>query len=109
MFPGMNPKDLQKAMKKLGIKQQEIEASEVIIKCPDKDIIINNPQVTRVNAMGQDTIQIVGDIQEVEAQKFSDEDVKTVVEQTKVSKEKAKEALEENNGDIAKTILDLQE
>ena len=45
MIPGMNPKDVQRAMKKLGIKQEEIEANEVIIKTNDKEIVIQNPQV----------------------------------------------------------------
>ena len=108
MFPGMNPKDLQKAMKKLGIKQEEIDATEVIIKCPDKDLIIRNPQVSKVNAMGQETIQIVGDIEERSAQKFTEDDVKTVAEQAKVPEAKAREVLEKNNGDLAKSILELQ-
>lgn len=108
MFPGMNPKDLQKAMKKLGIKQEEIDATEVIIKCPDKDLIIRNPQVSKVNAMGQETIQIIGDIEELKAQKFTEDDVKTVAGQAKVSLEKARQALEKNNGDLAKSILELQ-
>jgi|SRR3989344_2602675 len=108
MFPGMNPKDLQKAMKNLGIKQEEIEATEVIIKCPDKDLIIRNPQVSKVNAMGQETIQIVGDIEELKSAKFTEDDVKTVAEQAKVSEAKAREVLERNNGDLAKSILDLQ-
>ncbi len=104
----MNPKDLQKAMKKLGIKQEEIDATEVIIKCPDKDLIIRNPQVSKVNAMGQETIQIIGDIEELKAQKFTEDDVKTVAGQAKVSLEKARQALEKNNGDLAKSILELQ-
>ena len=108
MFPGMNPKDLQKAMKKLGIKQEEIDATEVIIKCPDKDLIIRNPQVSKVNAMGQETIQIVGDIEELKSAKFTEDDVKTVAEQAKVSEAKAREVLERNNGDLEKSILDLQ-
>ena len=108
MFPGMNPKDLQKAMKRLGIKQEEIDATEVIIKCPDRDLIIRNPQVSKVNAMGQETIQIIGDIEELKAQKFTEEDAKTVAGQAKVSLEKARQALEKNSGDLAKSILELQ-
>ena len=42
MFPGMNPRDVQKAMKRMGIKQVEIPASEVIIRCDDKNIVIYN-------------------------------------------------------------------
>lgn len=106
---GVNPKDLAKAMKKMGIKQDEIEAEEVIIKCPDKDIIVKNPHVVRVNAMGQDSLQISGDIQEQEAtSKISDEDIKTVASQANVSEEEAKKALEDNNGDLAQAIMSLQ-
>ena len=105
----MNPKMLKDAMKKMGVKQVDIPATEVIIKTPDKDLIIRNPQVAKVTAMGQETIQITGDIEEVESQKFSDEDVKTVAEQAKVPKEKARQALENSKGDLARAILDLQQ
>jgi len=30
-------------MKKMGMKQEDIDASEVIIKCSDKEIIIRKP------------------------------------------------------------------
>ncbi|MBT3865755.1 nascent polypeptide-associated complex protein [Candidatus Woesearchaeota archaeon] len=106
---GMNPKDLAKAMKKMGIKQDEIEADEVIIKCPDKVMIVKNPHVVRVNAMGQDSLQISGDIQEQEAtSEISDEDIKTVASQASVSEDEAKKALESNEGDLAKAIISLQ-
>lgn len=106
----MNPKMIQKAMKQMGIKQEEIEASEVIIKCPDKDLVIKHPQVSKVKAMGQETFQIIGEVEEVEAgvADIKDEDVKTVVQQTKVSEKKAKETLVKHKGDIAAAILALQ-
>ena len=53
MFPGMNPREVQKAMKRMGIKQEEIDAELVIIKTADKDLVIKNPHVTKVNMMGQ--------------------------------------------------------
>jgi nascent polypeptide-associated complex subunit alpha len=110
MLPGLNPRDLQKAMKKMGIKQEEIPAEEVIIRCPDKDLIIKNPNVVRVNAMGQDSLQITGEIEEQETSaSVSKEDIKTVASQANVSEDKAKQALENNNGDLAKAIMDLQE
>ena len=49
-------------MKKMGISQQEIDATEVIIKTPEKEIVITNPQVSKVNMMGQQTFQVVGEI-----------------------------------------------
>lgn len=106
MIPGMNPKQMQKAMRRLGIKQEEITAKEVIIKCPDKNIIISNPQVTKVNMAGQETFQIIGDISESSG--ISEDDIKTVIEQTNCTEEQAKNALEENKGDLAAAILSLK-
>ncbi len=107
MMPGMNPRDLKSAMKRLGIKQEEIDATEVIIKTKDKTLVIKNPQVSKINMMGQDSIQIVGDIQEVSM--ITDEDIKTVMEQANVDKKTATKALEDNNGDLAAAILELSE
>ena len=105
MFPSLNPKDLEKAMKKLGVKQESIEATEVIIKTPNKDLIIRNQQVSKINAMGQETLQILGTIEEFSG--ITEEDIKTVMSQAKISRDEAKKALEKNKGDIAKTILEL--
>ena len=111
MIPGMNPKDVAKAMKRMGIKQEEIEAQQVIIKLEDKDIIINDPQVAKVNMMGQDSWQIQGKATEQAretAPEIKEEDIKTVMEQTGKSKEEAEEALKETEGDLAQAILNLQ-
>ena len=111
MFPGMNPREMQKAMKRLGIKQEEIDAREVIIKMQHKDLVIKNPSVSKVNMMGQETIQVVGDIIEVERDQkteISEDDVTTVTEQTSCSKEEALKALEDSNGNLAEAILKLQ-
>ena len=109
MLPGISPREMQKAMKRLGIKQEEIEAEEVIIKTHDKDLIIKNPHVSKVNMMGQETIQVIGDIIEVgKDTSASEEDVTTVMKQTNCSKEEAVEALQESNGNLAEAILNLQ-
>jgi len=102
---------MQKAMKRLGIKQEEIDAEEVIIRTSDKDLVIKNPQVSKVNMMGQETFQIVGDIVEVERDgriQINEEDMATVMEQTNCTKEEALEALEESNENLADAILKLQ-
>ena len=112
MFPGMNPRDMQKAMKKLGIKQEEIDASEVIIKCEGKNIIIKNPQVSKVNMMGHDSFQIAGgDIEETSSSQdveINEEDVQTVVSQTGCSRERAADVLKELNGNIAEAIMSIK-
>ena len=111
MFPGMNPRDMRMAMKKLGIQQQEIAAKEVIIRLEDKEIVISNPNVTKVNMMGQDTYQIVGEESERSLGSepdINDEDIETVAEQAGVSKEEAEQAIKESKGDLAEAILSLK-
>jgi len=107
LMSGMDPKMVKMAMKKLGIKQEDIGASRVIIETLDnKKIIINHPAIQKIDMAGNVSFQISGDISE---EKFSDEDINIVVEQTGASKDKAKRSLEKNNGDLAKTILELKE
>ena len=103
----INPRQIEKAMKRMGMQAVPIEAEEVIIRTPEKQITISNPQVTRVNMMGQDTFQIVGEVEESEAEKFSDDDIKLVMEKAGVDEEAARKALEEE-GDIAGAILKLK-
>src|SRR3989344_6738802 len=104
MFPGVNPRQMQQMMRKMGIQQTEINATEVIIKTTDKEIIITNPSVAKVNMMGQETFQISGEIHErarSTSPELSEEDIKTVMEQANVSHSAAKQALEETDGDLA--------
>lgn len=111
MMPGMNPRKMNQMMKRMGIQQIEIDAVEVIIRTHEKELVILNPQVSKVNMMGQETIQIIGDIQEREIEttpEISEDDVKTVMEQANVSEEQAKEAIEQNDGDLAAAIISFQ-
>lgn len=107
----MNPREMEKAMKRLGIKQEEIDAEEVIIRTPEKEFVIRNPHVSKINMMGQETFQVVGNITEVERNdkiEMSDDDMLTIMEQTSCSREEALEALEESKGNLAEAILRLQ-
>ncbi len=110
MIPGMNPRQMQQAMKRLGIQQEDIEATEVIIRCPDKDIVISQPSVARVNMMGQKTFQISGEAHERPhdtAPDISPDDVKTVMEQAHVDEATAKDAIAKHKGDLAAAIVEL--
>lgn len=105
---GMNPKKMQGMMKQLGIAQEDIDASRVIIEKPDNSkIVIENPSVTKIKMQGQETFQIMGDVTEQEAEVgISEDDIKTVMEKTGCSKKQAEEALEKT-GDLAEAILEL--
>ena len=112
MFPGMNPRAMKQAMKKMGMQQEDIPATEVIIRCADKEIIINNPQVAKVKMMGQNTWQISGEAEERSLSTtpdISEEDIQTVMGQGSCDEVTAKAAIEKHNGDLAAAIMDLVE
>ena len=108
MFPGLNPKKMRAIMKQMGIAQEEINASRVVIEKADKSkIIIQNPQITKIKIQGQETFQIAGEIKEgSSAPEISEEDIKIIMEKTGKSKREAKQALEKT-GDLASAILNL--
>jgi len=97
---------MQKMLKKLGMKMDNISANQVIIKADSGDITIDEPQVIKTTMKGQVVFQISGNVKQ---KTFTDEDVKLVMEQTGVDDiEKIKEALQQNSGDVAKTIMQLK-
>ncbi len=108
MFPGLDPKKMQAVMKQMGMAQEEIDASKVIIEQIDGNkIIINNPSVTKIKMHGQENFQISGEVSE-EARKTNENDIKTIIEKTNCTEEQAKEALEKT-GDLADAIMKLSE
>jgi len=95
---------MEKIMKQMGIKQEEIDADEVIIKNSSRNIIIKNPKVTKINMQGHETFQVTGDVQE----EMNEEDVNTIMEQTGCSREEAEKALEKYE-DLTEAIISLKE
>ncbi len=116
MLPGMNKKQMkqmERQMKKMGMKMEELEgAREVIIRFDEKELIIDNPNVSLMNVMGQETYQIEGKAREVELEyevEIPDEDIEMVANSANVSLEEAKAALEECKGDLAEAIMKLSQ
>ncbi len=108
MLGGVNPRQMQGMMKKMGISQDEISTERVIIEKTDGNkIIIENPSVTKIKMQGQISFQISGEVHEESIEpEISEEDINTIIEKTNCSKEEAKEALEKTN-DLAEAILEL--
>ncbi len=106
MIPGMNPKMMRQAMKRMGIQQEDMEAREVVIKTKNGDFIIKDPEVMKVKMGGQESLQVSGTLEKLSS--INEEDVKLVAEQAKCGEGEAKKALEESGGDIAEAILKLQ-
>jgi len=105
----LNPKQMEKMAKQLGMKMENIDAEQVIIKLQSGgEIIIDNPQVSKINMMGQDTFQITGDVTGKDEEDESEDDVEIVAEKAGVSRDEAKRVLDETN-DIAEAILKLKE
>jgi nascent polypeptide-associated complex subunit alpha len=104
----INPRQLEKMAKKMGIQSAQVDAEVVIIRTSDTDIIINNPSVSKVNMMGQETFQVSGDIEERDRSGASDDDVEMVAEKAGVSEEEARAALQKFGG-IAEAIVGLNE
>lgn len=107
MMPGIDPKKMQALMKQMGIKQEDIDASRVIIEKSDGGkILINNPSVVKVNMSGNESFQITGDVSE-EEEAITNDDVNIVMEKTGASEEDSRKALENSNGDLTEAILSL--
>lgn len=114
MIPGMNKKQMkqmERQMKKMGMKMEELEGvREVIIRFDEKELIIDNPSVSLMNVMGNETYQIDGKAREVELEyeiEIPEEDIEMVANSAGVSKDDAKAALEECKGDLAEAIMKL--
>lgn len=108
MFGKINPKQIQGMMKQMGISQEELNARRVIIEMEDKNIIIDDPSVQKINMQGQTSFQISGEAREESREGFTDEDVKMVMEKTGASEEKVRKVLKETGGDIATAIIELK-
>jgi len=103
---GLDPKKMQQMMKQMGMKLDNISASQVIIKTDTGDITIDEPQVIKTTMQGQVVFQVSGNVKE---NFFSDEDVKLVMEQSRTTdKDLATKALQETNGDVVKAIIKLK-
>jgi len=126
---GMNPRKMQQMMKQMGIDVDELDVEEVIIRTADEELYFSDAQVTKMDARGQETYQVVGspdtratgdgDASAIESGEgdaseddddggIPDDDVELVASRAGVPEDAAREALEENNGDLAAAISTLE-
>ncbi|WP_297416784.1 nascent polypeptide-associated complex protein [Thermococcus sp.] len=106
---GMNPRQMKKLMRQMGIKMDELDGvEEVVIRLENREIVLKEPAVTVISAQGEKSYQIVPGSEEVRPRvKVSEEDVKLVMEQAGVDEETARKALVGAEGDLAEAILKL--
>lgn len=107
MLPGMDPKQMAKMMKQMGIKSDELEATKVTIELKDGSrLVVFEPSVVQIDMQGQKSFQISGKVHE--EQDAGEDDIKMVMEAAGCSREEAQNALRETNGDIAEAIIRLK-
>ena len=102
-------RQMRRMMDKMGLDMQDIpNVQEVIIKTDKKEIILSKPQVTEMKAKDSSIFTITAESyeeKELDVPIFSDEDIQLVCQQADVNEEKAKNALAEAKGDLARAIL----
>jgi nascent polypeptide-associated complex subunit alpha len=117
----VNPREAKRMMQRMGMSMDNVEdVQQVIIRTPNKDIVIEQPEVAILNMSGQKIYQVAGGTVTERAPgtavsgtaakpaAVSEEDARLVADQTGKSVQEAKKALEECEGDLAKAILLLQ-
>ncbi len=121
----MNPRKMKQMMKQMGIDVDELDAEEVVIRTADgEELVFDAPDVTRMDARGQQTYQIVGDAETREASagdaveaeeadegaagEIPDADVEIVAQRAGVPEDDAREALDETDGDLAAAVERLE-
>ena len=122
---GLNPRKMEQMMKQMGIDVDEVDAEEVIIRTAEHDLVFTDADVTKMDARGQETYQIIGTPEERERGTgddegvkkdegdgedvgIPDEDVEIVAMRTGVSEDEAREALATHDGDLAAAVEELE-
>lgn len=108
---GGGNRGMRRMMDKMGLDMSEVSnVQEVIIKTDKKEIIVPKPTVNEMSAKDSVTFIVSApdfEERELETPFFSEEDIKVVCDQTGADEERAKNALEEADGNIARAILFL--
>lgn len=107
MFGGGDSRRMKKMMEQMGVTMDEIEGvEEVVIKTGTKEIVIEDADVNAIEAQGQKTFQVMGE--PTETSRVDEDDVSLVAEQAEVDEERARDALEKTDGDLAAAIESLK-
>ncbi len=101
----------RRMLERMGVSMEQIEdVEEVIIRMPDRDLVIKKANVSEMKMKGTRMFQVVGDDVEErmrEKPKYTREDVLLVAQQANVNEAKAEQALKDTDGDLAQAVLRL--
>ncbi|AFO59273.1 alpha-NAC-related protein [Natrinema sp. J7-2] len=114
---------MEQMMEQMGIDVEDIDAEEVIIRTDEHDLVFDDAEVTKMDARGQETYQVIGSPAKVESgsagdsggtddadagSSIPDDDIDLVATRAGVSEDEARAALEDNGGDLAAAIESLE-
>jgi len=118
---------MERQMRRMGLDLKQMDgATEVIIRFPDREYVIPNPQVYMMRAQGGSIFQVIGEpleraptaipgegeaeapVRAETAEPFTEEDVQLVASQAGVTEEEARAALRETDGNLAQAIINLK-
>lgn len=113
---GLNPRKMQQMMEQMGIEVDDLDAESVVIHLTDgTELVFEDPEVTKMEAKGQETFQVVGEPEEREASTtestndgIPEDDIKLVMERTGATESNARQALADADGDLASAISQLE-
>ena len=121
----MDSRRARRMMKQMGMNMNELDfVKRVILQGDSKEIVIEGAQVTSINVQGTKMYQVAGGTEterkpqtgaateaapaEEAKLVIPEEDILLVAQQANVSIDKARAALEANDGDLAQAIIKLQ-
>ncbi len=123
---GLDPRKMEQMMKQMGIDTEEIDATEIVIRTGDEELVFTDADVTKINAQGQQTYQIVGEPETresgsdsgvggeagsdpaIEEADIPADDIEIVAMRTCASEDEARKALEDADGDLATAVEKLE-
>ncbi|WP_435179737.1 nascent polypeptide-associated complex protein [Halorussus sp. AFM4] len=125
---GLDPRKMKQMMKQMGIDVDELDAEQVVItKSDGEQLVFDDPDITVMDARGQETYQVVGEPESREGDAggasaveagdedesggsagIPDGDVEIVAQRTGASEDDAREALEATDGDLAAAVERLE-
>ena len=105
----ISSRSARRMMQRMGMEVEEIpNATQVIIKTPNREIVIDEPNVSITKMQDQKIFQIMGGFvtdRKIVKVQILEEDVKLVAQQANVNIDVARQALENTQGDLAQAIL----
>jgi len=116
-----NPRELEKILKRMGIKVEEVDAAYVEIRLKNGEVLrINNPTVALMRMPNKTLLYQIQtaegsiqkmtptpQLQQTAEYQPSEEDIALVMEQTGATREEAVKALVEARGDLVQAAMKL--